>query len=250
MELNDVVGIVRERADYLRCTTVAPSHDRWVPCGDLVGDPDLLRAEIAATASGRGTEDLAVAASLYVQAYAFRLPSIAVAAFALGLPVPSVEPASTALRTARHRPAELALLDPRLTAVDAGELVERLLPGHLEPLVATAHEAVRVGHRLLWGNVAASLATIFRAVQSSGPLGDPDVRRRADEFFAAAQPWLAGLGDWSIIEVPDALGWFWTRTSCCLWYQTTSGFTCDDCSLHDDTALAAQRRGTLIGESA
>ncbi len=111
--------------------------------------------------------------------------------------------------------------------------------------MAAAHGSVRIGERLLWGNVAASLATIFRAVQSDGPLGHPAVRDRADAFFAAADQWLQGFGHWSTVEVPDALGWFWDRTSCCLWYQTESGFMCDDCSLHDPNEQATKRHADL-----
>ena len=245
MQLSDVVEAVQARASYLRCATEAPADEGWIRCHDLIADPALLRREIEATAPGRGTDDMQVATSLYVQSYAFRLPSIAVAAYALGLPGPTVSPAETAIRIGRHRPAELAVTDPATSLDRAEDLVARLVGDHLEPFVATAHEAVRVGPRLLWGNVAASLATIFRAAQGDAPCGDAAVRDRADAFFAAAEPWLGGLGEWSTLEVPGALGWYWTRTSCCLWYQTDSGFTCDDCSLHEPAELAKRRQAEL-----
>ncbi len=247
-DLTDVVAQIQARVAYLRCSSVASAEDGWIGSSQLIGDPIRMRAEIDATADGRGTDDAQVAASLFTQAYAFRMPSIAVAAFALGLPVPTTAPAATAIRIGRHRPAELAILDPMCRQLGAADLAAELFEGHLVPFVETARDATRIGQRLLWGNVAASLATIFRAVDIA-PLGDPSVRARADEFQAAAAPWLDGLGEFSTIETPDAVGWYWTRTSCCLWYQTTSAFYCDDCSLNDAVAQHAKRLVELTGST-
>jgi ferric iron reductase protein FhuF len=247
--LDTVVADVQARVSYLRCSNEAPAADGWIGCAELIAEPDRLRAEIDATAPGRGTDDPQVAASLYVQAYAFRVPSIAVAAYALGLPAPTTAPQSTAIRVTRDRPGQLAILDTRCRSTDAAALADELFDGHLVPFVRAVRATTRVGERLLWGNVAASLATIFRAVQSAGPFGDADVRVRADRFEQAAAPWLDGLGRYSTIRVSDALGWHWTRTSCCLWYQTTGGSYCDDCSLHDPFDLAAKRLADLTGSN-
>lgn len=247
-DLDDVVAQIQARVSYLRCSPVASADDGWIGSSQLIGDPIRMRAEIDSTAAGRGTEDAQVAASLFTQAYAFRMPSIAVAAFALGLPVPTTAPSATAIRIGRHRPAELAITDPACHQIDAATLAAQLFDGHLVPFVETVRDATRVGQRLLWGNVAASLATIFRAVDTA-PKGDLSVRARADEFQAAASPWLEGLGEFSTIETPDALGWYWNRTSCCLWYQTTSAFYCDDCSLNDPVAQHAKRLAELTGST-
>lgn len=243
------VAAIQQRVSYLRCVEEAPGEDGWIVCADLIADPDRLRSEIDATAEGRGTDDPQVLASLYVQSYSFRMPSIAVAAFALGLPAPTTAPGSTAIRIARHRPAELAVLDPTCRPVDADTLAAELFEGHLVPFIAAVRAGTRVGERLLWGNVAASIATILRAVQSVGPQGDPAVRDRALELDRFTRPWLDGLGDYSTVEVPGATGWFWTRTSCCLWYRTTNGSYCDDCSLHDPIELAQRRLAETTGST-
>ncbi|MCU1504997.1 MAG: ferric iron reductase [Ilumatobacteraceae bacterium] len=245
--LDDVIAAVQARVGYLRCATAAPPAEGWVPCDALVGDPELLRGEIDATAAGRGTADPQIAASLYAQAYAFRVPSIAVAAYALDLPVPAVDPVSTAVRVTRHRPADLAIVEPACMPMDAEALATALFVGHLVPFVAAVRAGTTIGERLLWGNVAGSLATIFRAVQSTGSRGDAAVRERAVAFEVAAAPWIGGLGSWSSIEAPDALGWYWNRSSCCLWYRTADGSYCDDCSLLDASELAAKRRADLTG---
>ena len=243
--LDDIVRAVQGRVSYLRCSTAAPSEDGWIRCADLLADPQRLRSEIDSTAAGRGTDDPQVAASLYAQSYAFRVPSIAVAAFALGLPIPSTDPMVTAVRLGRHRPAEVAILDPSCRTMETAAFVDELLEGHLAPFVAAVRAQTRVGERLLWGNVAASLATIFRAVDT-GPRGDAAVRARAAEFEDASSKRLSGLGGYSTIDAPGAVGWYWTRTNCCLWYQTESGFYCDDCSLRDPAELSAKRLADLV----
>ena len=247
-QLEDVVTVVQQRVSYLRCSTTAPPEDGWIRCADLIADPHRLRSEIDSTAAGRGTDDAQVAASLYAQSYAFRVPSIAVAAFALELPIPATDPAMTFVRLGRHRPAEVAILEPSCRTLETSAFADELLDGHLAPFVAAVRAATRVGERLLWGNVAASLATIFRALDV-GPLGDAGVRARAADFEAATSARLAGLGDYSTIVAPGAVGWYWTRTNCCLWYQTTGGFYCDDCSLRDPAELAAKRLADLTGST-
>ena len=227
-----------------------PGDEGWIVCADLLADPDRLRREIDATAAGRGTADPQVAASLYAQAYAFRVPSVAVAAYALGLPVPSD---GTGRHRGPHRPPPPGRAgDPRpdVPADGGGRgrphggrrapgAVRRRRPGHDEDRRAAA-----VGQR---GGV--DRAPSSGPSKASGRRAIPRSRARAQELFAAA-PCLDGLGDFTCVEVPGALGWYWDRTSCCLWYQTTSGAYCDDCSLHDPAELEARRRADLIGSTA
>lgn len=253
LALDDVLQAVQTRVSYIKAARCAPESEGWVCSETLIADPDRLGAEILATAEGRGTHNLTVAASLYAQAYSFRVASVAVAAWAIGLPVPSVAPHDVATRIARHRPAEVALVGGTVSATTASELVESLLDRHLLPFFAAIRATVHVGERLLLGNAAASLMTVFRAVQSSaGPLGDAAVRHRAADFMRAADTHFNGLGAfWScaVPEAPDdrqAVGWFWERTNCCLWYRTSSAQRCDDCSLHDVDTLRADRCAQLI----
>ena len=91
-ELGRVAAAVQARVPYLSCATEAPATDGWIGCAELVADPALVRHEIEATMPGRRTDDIQVAASLYVQSYAYRVASLAVAAYALDLPSPSCEP--------------------------------------------------------------------------------------------------------------------------------------------------------------
>lgn len=246
MDLRAVLDAVQARAPYLRCTTGAVAGaDGWLSCADLIADTDALHEQIAASAEGRGTDDMQVLASLWVQSYTFRVPSIAVAAWALGLPVPTVAAEHTLVHVSRNRPAEVAVTVDTIDQVDAATLVARVVDEHLAPFVAAVRAGVKVGERLLWGNVATSLAAIFRSVHGLGPHGDPAVRQRAGELFGAA-PDLAALGAFATIEVPGALGWWWDRSNCCLWYQIPGNEMCEDCSLHDHDERVERRHAELV----
>ncbi len=87
------------------------------------------------------------------------------------------------------------------------------------------HDAFAVGERLLWGNVAAACAVAFRALEPSRA-----ERARATEFMDACAPWFGDVGTFTD-ELAGRQGWFWDRTSCCLWFRTASGQLCDNCSL-------------------
>jgi ferric iron reductase protein FhuF len=240
--LDDVLKAVAAHVPYLRASTTAPEDEGWVPSSRLCQPGPALMDLIATTGAGRGTQDPQVAASLFVQAYAFRIAGVALAAYALELPVPDPSPDRTAIRIDRHRPAAVAFLSERLDTPEAGPLAAALLEGHLRQHVDAVRDQITVGERLLWGNVAASCAVAFRAVESAS---GGRVRERADAFFAAAEPWLGGLGRFTVVTALQRDGWYWDRTSCCLWYQASGGSMCDDCSLLDAPDLEARRRQQL-----
>lgn len=241
MTLDETMAAIQARASYISCATSAPTDGGWLSCGALIDDPAFLRAEIEATAAGRGTGDEQVLTSVFVQSYAFRVASVAAAAFALGLPGPSVAPEITAVRITRNRPGQLAVTDERVALTDPVTLAHDLLEVHMRPFISAVRTTTRVGERMLWGNTAASIATVFRAVHGDG---DPTVRERAHAFDTAAAPWLAGHGAYALIEAPAALGWYWNRTNCCLWYRTATGW-CDDCSLRAPADRDARRLAEL-----
>jgi ferric iron reductase protein FhuF len=238
MDACELLAQVTATVDYLRISSgasaVAAGADReWLPCRPLVSDPDALLSLVRATAAGRGTDRDDVAMSLFVQGYAFRIASMAVGGWLLGDAVLDVSPDTTAIAIGRDRPNAVRVDAARLAGADVhGHLIEE----HLAPLVDTAHRACRVGEALLWGNIGASCASSFAAFVD--PLRERriDIRKRADEFFAAARPELARSG--RIVSVGSR--WVWERNACCLWYQTDSGFKCEDCSLWTADERAAR----------
>ena len=245
MTRDEVLAVVAQHVSYLRATG-SPEGDHWVSCEAIVSDPAVLISVLRATMAGFGTDDEAVAASLFAQAYAFRVAGVALAAYALDLPVPDVSADATAVRVDKPRPSAVAYLKPDVGHRCAAELVEQLVEQHFGDFVTTVHRAFRVGERLVWGDLAASCAVAFRAIDSAGT-DQSDVRSRAEAFFVAAGSRFEGLGSFTTVRYGTREGWYWDRTSCCLWFRTASGQLCDNCSLIEASALQEQRLRELAG---
>jgi ferric iron reductase protein FhuF len=246
-ELAGVLDTVGGHLSYLRSSTSAPADDGWISCGDLSAGGPLLRDLLTTTGAGRGTHDEQVAASLFVQGYAFRVGAIPLIAYALALPVPDCLPRNTAIQIGRHRPNNVAFLSPTLHPPDAAPLKADLVDQHLAPFIDAVRATVTVGERLLWGNVAASFAVAFRAIE--GVLDDPAakqrIRDRALALYDTASPRLDGLGTFVTLRGTHRDGWFFERTNCCLWYQASGGQYCDDCSLLDPAERTAAWQAQL-----
>jgi len=234
-EARAVVEQVTSTVSYLRvadATDPAQSVDAdpvWLPCEPLVSEPATLLELVRSTAAGRGTDRDDVAMSLFVQGYAFRIASLAIGSWLVADQVLDVGAATTSIALGRDRPNAVRLDQPRLVSTTDAlrTLHEHVIDGHLGALVANARAACRVGEALLWGNVAASVATSFGAFMD--PLAERriEIRDRLTAFKATARPEVRSAGE----IVPVGSRWAWQRHSCCLWYQTKSAFKCDDCSL-------------------
>jgi len=221
MTRDEVFRTVARRVPYLLVSDVGDGDD-WVSCAALVADPAMV---IRHTKAEFETDDDTVAASLFAEAYAFRVAGVALAAYALDLPVPDVSPEAVAVTVDKPRPAAVAYLTAELRSTTADQLAVDLVGAHFAPFVAAVRDTFAVGERLLWGNVAAACAVAFLAVEPGGA-----ERARATEFMDACAPWFGDVGTFTD-ELAGRQGWFWDRTSCCLWFRTASGQLCDNCSL-------------------
>ncbi len=210
--------------------------------GDLLGtalaaDPDRLAAEVAATAAGRGSDDPQVLASLWWQAYCYRVAGTTLAAWVVSGAAPDPAAPGTGVGLARSRPSSL-VVDPEATVIDdLDRLVARLFDDHLDLVSASLRARHAVGTRLLHGNTAAAVASALGAVGTAEG-APPHLRARVDQVTAAiARPDEPDLGAWT--------GWDYRRTTCCLWFKTTAskGATCEDCSLRPDPRAEPHRTG-------
>lgn len=202
----------------------ADAELEWLRCAQLVTDGEYLLGVVRSTAAGRGTDRDDIAISLFAQAYAFRIASVAIGASLLsdGQHLLDVRPANTSIALGRHRPNAVAMNHVKF---GSGSLTDVLFDQHLAPFVATAHAAAnelsdnRVGENMLWGNVATGCAAAF------GAFGAAD--ERAVQFFADSPEPVRTAGQY----VPSIEGLAWERNSCCLWFQipTDDPFYCQDC---------------------
>ncbi|MHB8330056.1 MAG: IucA/IucC family C-terminal-domain containing protein [Acidimicrobiales bacterium] len=258
--LTGALARVAECVSYLRATidpdamAVAghsPANGEWMACAELLEDPAWLGEVIRVTGAGLGTQDPAVATSLFVQGYAYRVLTLSVACLTTTGLLPDASAPRLAIGITRNRPSSVAYLQPSVRVLGApgapgfhsaqdvlgdeaagdlalGLLVEQAIDNHLRLLVAAARRAIsHVGERLLWGNVAASAATAFRTMD--GCLGDW-VQPLGERFFTLAPGELQGLGAFVVMHHQERRGWFWERTNCCLYDRLPGDIRCADCS--------------------
>lgn len=231
----------------------------WLSCGSLIGDPARLAAVIEACGHRLGTGDPMVAASLFVQGYAYRVLMVAIACTTVSGVVPDSAAGSMAITVARGRPQVVAYLVPRALVVQGllqrgGErrrqpsaaidhavdfLLAQAVGAHLAPLIDATRSGFRVGARLLWGNVAASAAVAFRTMD--GCLG-PWVQPVGERFFERAPGELKGQGGFLALEHGGRRGWYWERTNCCLYDRLPGNIRCADCSRTPE----AERRAAYL----
>jgi len=264
-ELARAMGAVGELVSYLkadlgRVDLARPdsgvesiADGMWLSSHDLVSDPEWLGRVIAGTGRAIGTEDQMVAGSIFVQGYSYRLLALAVACLTVGGVVPGSGAEIVAVGLGRGRASKVAYMEPEVFDVCGGQpasnalanpaiadrglaiILEQVIEGHLRPLIASTRSQVRIGERLLWGNVAASASTAFRTME--GCVGEW-VIPLGHRFFELASPDLQGLGSFLLLHAGQRRGWFWERTNCCLFYQIEGHGKCADCSL----TPAADRR--------
>lgn len=227
----------------------------WFRGEDLLSLPEWLGSLVCQSGSALGTEDLQISASLFLQGYAYRILMVAVACLTTSGVVPDSSAERTAIAISKGRPRVVGYFDPAAFLLDQERSVAALLPSqsrsaidflvesaieaHIAPLVSSIRRSVRVGARLLWGNVASSAATAFRTMD--GCLG-PTVRQLAEAFFERAPAELRGLGAFLSLEQGGRSGWFWERNNCCLFDRLPGRIRCSDCSL---TTTSSRRAAYL-----
>lgn len=208
--LTDLVSFLRWR--------VGEPEDGELAGAELAAHPDLLERAVAGSRPAWDIDDPVVLASLWWQAYAYRVAGTSLACWLLtGVGVQPV-----AVGIARHRPSSIVCA-PGAGESDLHALVGQLTEGHLDGVAESLRARHRIGEQLLWGNAAAGIASALLAV--AGAEGAPaELRGRAPEITAALPHGMDALGTWRAGE--------YTRTTCCLWFKTpvAKGGYCGDCS--------------------
>jgi hypothetical protein len=229
-------------------TPATLARDReWMKCDELLANPDWLEATVRGSGRRLGTGSAPVAASLFVLGFSYRVVTLAVSCMLMGGAIPSSDPQAFAVAMSSGRPSLVTYCEPRALVLAGGrapgpatfagqDLVDEALgfivgdaiEGHLRLLVEAVCSRIRVGHRLLWGNVAASSAVAFRTME--GTLGEW-VKPIGERFFEIAPSDLQGQGNFLSLEHAGRSGWYWERRNCCLNDRLPKGTRCGDCSL-------------------
>ena len=164
---------------------------------ELIDDPDLLAATIAATGPGRGSDDPQVA-GLALVAGATRTGSPARPSPPGRSPAPRPIPPPRSVAAWAWLGADRPRWwwAPRQRSVaDLDELVARLFADHLDPLATSLRARHTIGERLLWGNAAAIRRLLPRAVATAERRTTPRwaAPRRHRHRRPAPRPPRAGL---------------------------------------------------------
>ncbi|MGE3288841.1 MAG: (2Fe-2S)-binding protein [Pseudonocardia sp.] len=202
------------------------------PVRELYTDAEPLDARLTHVRAVLGC-DSRTAASITFQGLAARVLSAPLAAAILCDTVPLLTPDVLRFRVTEDRPWPLWCADPVALAVPdpadaARALADLVFAPHLAPLVAAVRARVPVSARLLWGNVASSVAAGKRLTVAHRP----DIAERAATIaghLLRTGP-LAGAGTLLPPRPPDRV-WTFRRRSCCLYYRVPGGGLCGDCGL-------------------
>jgi ferric iron reductase protein FhuF len=231
-----------------------PDH-REAPAGWLLQDrPGLFRA-VRAFGRSAGTDETAVAASLFGQAWAVSVTRAAIACLVGARRVPDMASSNTILLfDGAGRPTGATLVTTRYAAVagddDAAadpraEIVAdddglfawtraRLFDGHLDPLVEALHDLAPVGRRLLWGNVAAAVAGGFAALSALDhhPFDPEHLMPEAVRLLDGPGSPTEGLAELFPMPHDGGTRLFVRRQTCCLRYRLPDAPpTCLSCRL-------------------
>jgi hypothetical protein len=231
----------------------APSGT-WTPATALV-DPagPGLSAVVDAYARTLGTHQPRIAASIALQSYGTRLAGLAIGSWVLFGAVPAITPGDVHVRFDAGRATGVWVPRPRHAVTpDAAPaaLLEALGAGlfaHLAPLVEVVRRDVRLSSRRAWGNLAASCAGIFSALDRAVPAGHrSQVRADAHAFFARVDWPVHRLIDWRLWAPPGGPAHLChERRTCCLMRQLPGRQWCESCSIETSAARQAAWERTL-----
>jgi hypothetical protein len=249
--LADVAGI---GPFFAVATDAAAPGEGWVAVRALADVDGPLTERIAAVGAALGTGGR-VAASITFQGIAAQVVAPLFAAVAVHRVLPdagwSAGPAEGIAATLHWRPGGGGpwLWWPgatgRATSCPDPTLLGTTLAGLLAPVVAAVRARVPVSERVLWGNVASSVASARQLVVAARP--DAAGVATAVARHLLTTPPLAGTATLRAPEPPD-VGWTFRRHSCCLYHRVPGGGLCGDCVLVDRRPRAG--RGDAPGTGA
>jgi ferric iron reductase protein FhuF len=232
---------------------VARPEDRLAPADELIRRRRALAGAVESFGGTIGTDEQAVAASLFAQAWAVSVTRGAIACLAGERRVPDVAAAnSNVLFDGTARPVGVVLNAPRFAAV-AGDAAsthlaarpvadltglcawtrQQLFARHLGPLVEALTAVAPVGRRLLWGNVAAACAGGFAVLSGRGIEAERLVADAATLLDTADAPTL-GLAHLVPVQHDGRTHLFVRRETCCLYNRLPGAPSCLSCRLLDD----------------
>jgi hypothetical protein len=225
--LADLAGI----GPFFAVGTGALPGEGWVPVGAL-GDPrgplaDRIEAVGSALRAGGR-----IAASIAFQGVAAQVVAPLFAAVAVHGVLPDAGAAGVApalhWRPGGGGPWLWWPAGGRVVGCPDPAVLGALFTTLLAPVVAAVRSQAAVAERVLWGNVASSVASARQLVAAARPDAAPRAAAVARHLLTTAP--LAATATLHDPAPPD-VGWTFQRRSCCLYYRVPDGGMCGDCVL-------------------
>jgi ferric iron reductase protein FhuF len=219
----------------------------WLAVAALAADRARLHATLARTGREVGSERRDVQASLFLEAYAWRLLLPLAGALVAERRVAAAAVDAVSLRTDQGRPSELRLAPGRFAVLPAdpaaahhdatvaptpavlAALFERALIGHFEVIVDALNAISRRSARALWRTVGDRAATALLYAGLAGD--DPQAGERlAHEILRGVRP-LEVTPAYATIGIQDRPVRVHLRRGCCLWWRTAAATYCATCPI-------------------
>lgn len=241
----------------LGIVTGVPDRPAWRTVRTLVDAPDTLGEVLTRVGAEVESPRTDVQASLFLEAYAWRLVLPILGAWIAEERVVLPTPADVLLRRDAGRPSELWLCPGRFAVAPGDRAAEhedalvttgldaalrRGLVEHFTPIVDALHDASGRSRPALWRTVADRCATA--CLYASGALGDPDAGRAlADRLLDGCEP-LPTRPNFARTHGSDGeAGDVHLRHGCCLWWRTgAAGAPCLTCPLSPGRRDGCHRR--------
>lgn len=242
----------RYRDCHLGLRTVRASGD-WIAIATLVADGQQLQAKLQRIGGEIGSSRRDVQASIFLEAYAWRLVLPLAGALVAEQRVPTPTLHDVALRAAAARPGELLLSPGRFRALahdraaahpDAtpvrtqaalAEAFTSTVISHFGPMVLALNRRCGRSTRALWRTIADRTAT---ALLYAGLACEdrPGGEQLAHQILGGGAP-LTVTPAYTTILVEDRPARVHLRRGCCLWWRTAAAAYCATCPLqhHTDT---------------
>ena len=219
----------------------------WMPIGTLAADRARMIATLARTGHEVGSERRDVQASLFLEAYTWRLvlPLAGALVAEQRVAAPTVDDVS--LRPAEGRPSELQLVAHRFSALPADAAVahrdatdartpavlarhfERALIDHFEAIVDALNTISRRSERALWRTIGDRTATalLYAGLACTDPHRGEHL---AHQILRGGGP-LQITPAYTTILLEDRPSRVHLRRGCCLWWRTAAATYCATCPL-------------------
>lgn len=240
-------GHSRRHADCHLGLRTGRARGEWLSIAALLGDDERLHATLDRVGIEIGSRRRDVQASIFLEAYAWRLvlPLAGALVAEKRVAVPTAH--DIALRPSEGRPSELLLRPGRFSALrndratahpDATpartpaalcEIFEATLIGHCEPIVVALNHRCGRSTRALWRTIGDRTATAL--LHAGLACKDRHAAEQLAHQILLGSPPLEVTPTYARILIDDRSVPVHLRRGCCLWWRSAAATYCATCPL-------------------